>query len=450
MKAPTMKTSPWAKLIRRTIPYTIVYPRAIRAYTNPSCRPFSACWRKYSTVAPLWVHHLNELLPAPLDLHDRRALDAVSVPVKRGFSGDPVEIPDRGKGIPDLPRVVAPRLPDRLEEQFRAVIRQRPEGVGNLPVLLLVLLYPRHDLRPPVVRRVVVGEVAALDRAPGDLHQVGGVPPVRSDQLNLQPLLLRLLGDQADLVVVVRQEHHVRPGSLYLCEQRGEVHVVLPVCFEGRRRPAQFPEAVAEHFGGPFRVVVRRVEQDRGAFFLQRLAREFGHHHPLEGVDEAAPEHVVLPLPVRHGDLRVRGRRGERGDFRGLYDIRDGDRRLGSDRTDDRLDPMLVHQEVRHVRRLRGVVLVVLDDVRDLHPRDAALRVRLLDGDQEGVPDRFAVRFDVTGERRDEADHDLFRVGGDDRHQGREKNGEDKPTALHRASFPHVEGGGGAPTHHST
>ncbi len=30
-----MKTSPWAKLMRRTIPYTIVYPSAIRAYTKP-------------------------------------------------------------------------------------------------------------------------------------------------------------------------------------------------------------------------------------------------------------------------------------------------------------------------------------------------------------------------------------------------------------------------------
>src|SRR5512135_834503 len=179
--------------MRRTIPYTIVYPNAIRAYTNPSCRPFSACWRKYSTVALLWVHHLHELLPAPLDLHDRSALDAVPVRIERGFPGDPVEILYRGEGIPDLPRVVAPRLAYRLEEKFRTVIRQRPEGVGNLTVLLLVLLHPCHDFWTPVVRRVVVGEVSALNRASCDLYQVGGVPPVRSNQLNLQPLLLRLL-----------------------------------------------------------------------------------------------------------------------------------------------------------------------------------------------------------------------------------------------------------------
>ncbi|KAF5043307.1 hypothetical protein DSECCO2_503640 [anaerobic digester metagenome] len=29
--APTIKTSPWAKLINFKMPYTIVYPRAIRA-----------------------------------------------------------------------------------------------------------------------------------------------------------------------------------------------------------------------------------------------------------------------------------------------------------------------------------------------------------------------------------------------------------------------------------
>src|SRR3990172_4084051 len=130
-----MKTSPWAKLMRRTMPYTIVYPRAIRAYTKPSCRPFSACWRKYSTASPLWVHHLHEFLLAVLDLEDRGALDAVPVPVERGFPGDSVESLDRREGIADLLRVVAPRLADRLEEKVRRVVRQRPEGVGDLAVL---------------------------------------------------------------------------------------------------------------------------------------------------------------------------------------------------------------------------------------------------------------------------------------------------------------------------
>lgn len=35
-KAPTMKTSPWAKLMRRIIPYTMVYPSAMSEYTMPS------------------------------------------------------------------------------------------------------------------------------------------------------------------------------------------------------------------------------------------------------------------------------------------------------------------------------------------------------------------------------------------------------------------------------
>src|SRR5512135_1046096 len=112
-----MKMSPWAKLMRRTMPYTIVYPSAIRAYTNPSCRPFSACWRKYSTVSPLWIHHRDELLPAALDLEDRGAFDHVAVLVQRRLPGDGLEVPDRGQGIADLLRVVAPRLPDRLEKK---------------------------------------------------------------------------------------------------------------------------------------------------------------------------------------------------------------------------------------------------------------------------------------------------------------------------------------------
>ena len=66
----------------------------------------------------------------------------------------------------------------------------------------------------------------------------------------------------------------------------------------------------------------------------------------------------------------------------------------------------------------------LLDDVGDLHAGDAAPRVRLLDGDQEGVADRFAERLDVAGKRSDQADLDLFRMGGDGRRQCRKKKGE--------------------------
>src|SRR5512140_261196 len=220
-----MKTSPWAKLMRRTIPYTIVYPSAIRAYTNPSCRPFSACWRKYSTVLPLWVHHRHEFLPAPLDLEDRGALDHVPVPVQRGLSGDRLEVPDRRQRVADLLRVVAPRLADRLEQKVRRIVRQRSEGVGDLSVLLLVLLHPRHDFRPTVVRGVVVGEVAALDRVPRDLHQVRRVPAVRPDQADLEALFPDLLGAQAHLVVVVRQKEDVGARGFDLCQESRKVDV---------------------------------------------------------------------------------------------------------------------------------------------------------------------------------------------------------------------------------
>src|SRR5512140_2881742 len=487
-----MKTSPWAKLMRRTIPYTIVYPSAIRAYTNPSCRPFSACWRKYSTVSPpsphfspgfycgggywhaycvalgraprrslnyasgalgrapciharlhhlatnpgekcgLRIHHRHEFLPAPLDLEDRGALDHVPVPVQRGLSGDRLEVPDRRQRVADPFRVVAPRLADRLEQKVRRIVRQRSEGVGDLSVLLLVLLHPRHDFRPPVVRGVVVGEVAALDRVPGDLHQVRRIPAVRPDQADLEGLFPDLLGDQAHLVVVVRQEEDVGARGFHLGQESRKVDVVLAVRFEGLHLAALLPERVAEYLCDPLRVVVRRVVQDRGALSLQRLPGELRHHGPLERVDEAGAEHVVLPLPVGNRHFRVRRRGRDRRDLRRLDDVGNRDRGLRRDGPDDRLHALLVHEEVRHVRRLRGVVPVVLDDVGDLHPGDAAPGVRLLDGDQEGVADRFAKRFDVAGKRRDQADPDLFRLGGDGRQQYRKKKGEEKGCALHR------------------
>ena len=45
-KHPSMNKSPWAKLISSTIPYTIVYPRAMRAYRNPVVNPVMQMFRK--------------------------------------------------------------------------------------------------------------------------------------------------------------------------------------------------------------------------------------------------------------------------------------------------------------------------------------------------------------------------------------------------------------------
>jgi hypothetical protein len=44
MYAPSMKISPWAKLIIPRIPKTRVNPRATRAYVDPRVRPFTSCW----------------------------------------------------------------------------------------------------------------------------------------------------------------------------------------------------------------------------------------------------------------------------------------------------------------------------------------------------------------------------------------------------------------------
>ena len=47
-----MNTSPWAKLISRRIPYTIVYPMAISAYCPPSEIPDSSMEIAYCTGIP--------------------------------------------------------------------------------------------------------------------------------------------------------------------------------------------------------------------------------------------------------------------------------------------------------------------------------------------------------------------------------------------------------------
>ena len=49
-KVPVMKTLKWEKLISSMMPYTMVKPRASRAYIMPSASPLTICWRRTSTV----------------------------------------------------------------------------------------------------------------------------------------------------------------------------------------------------------------------------------------------------------------------------------------------------------------------------------------------------------------------------------------------------------------
>ena len=50
VSAPTISTSPWAKLIRLMMPYTMVYPKATKAYMLPMTRPLMTCCKKTSIV----------------------------------------------------------------------------------------------------------------------------------------------------------------------------------------------------------------------------------------------------------------------------------------------------------------------------------------------------------------------------------------------------------------
>src|SRR3954463_14307161 len=47
-----MKISPWAKLMSWTMPYTIVYPMAIRPYIEPRNSPLASCCGRVFTAWP--------------------------------------------------------------------------------------------------------------------------------------------------------------------------------------------------------------------------------------------------------------------------------------------------------------------------------------------------------------------------------------------------------------
>ena len=132
------------------------------------------------------------------------------------------------------------RLAQRLEQQPERVVGQRRDVVRRVAVLLLVrtdeLL--RHGRRD--VGGVVVGEIGAFDGALGQLDELRAAPGIRAHQRLVDALAACLLRDQADVVVVGRQEQHVRVGALDLGQLRGKVAVARRVGLEGDDAAAEF------------------------------------------------------------------------------------------------------------------------------------------------------------------------------------------------------------------
>src|SRR2546426_2541958 len=71
VNAPTMISSPWAKLIRPMIPKMSPIPSAYRAYCDPKVTASMTCWRKTVTALDPQVRGREVLHPQDLLLRAR-------------------------------------------------------------------------------------------------------------------------------------------------------------------------------------------------------------------------------------------------------------------------------------------------------------------------------------------------------------------------------------------
>src|SRR5438128_9313911 len=139
--APTMYTSPCAKLISRSTPYTIVYPSAISAYVAPTDSPLISCWRNWcmgrdlrlaicdlqlnsianrkSQIAnqkrPLsWCNRFRQVRLSAADFQHFDRLASVVLLVDGDRPAGAGEIFGGGQRVADRPAIGVPRALDRV------------------------------------------------------------------------------------------------------------------------------------------------------------------------------------------------------------------------------------------------------------------------------------------------------------------------------------------------
>ena len=151
------------------------------------------------------------VLSAVRDLEHHRGLDGVAVLVHRDLAGDALVVLRLRQRVADGRAGEVARPLHRVEEHAGGVVGQRRERVGHLPAeRLLELGDELLDARARVVHRVVVGEVAAVERGAADLVQLLAVPPVAAQERRGDAELARLPGDEADVGVVAGQVERLR------------------------------------------------------------------------------------------------------------------------------------------------------------------------------------------------------------------------------------------------
>src|SRR5678815_5802042 len=91
---------------------------------EPSARPLISCWKNQSNPF-LWIHRLQILEFASLDLKDHRRLGRVALVVNRDLPSHRVEIFGRCKSIPHLCTVGRTGSFHGVSQYHRRIITER-------------------------------------------------------------------------------------------------------------------------------------------------------------------------------------------------------------------------------------------------------------------------------------------------------------------------------------
>src|SRR6266850_2908123 len=244
-----------------------VSPMPSRAYVPPSTRPFTRCWSSWSIRArrvlflreEVWQRHLAvadlDHEDAGLALTALLAGGAVLLELDRAVDAHQAHLPER---VTNRLGVIFAGDLDRLGDRGDAVVAAEPLGeplervaaLGPLVDERLRELPVGHRLREP--RHEEHDVIAALGRRAGLLDELGRRRAATGrDDLAAEPLLLRLLHHQRDLLDRRGEEERVAAGRLDLGELGVHVGGRLVHILRGADGGALLLQHVAERADGP-------------------------------------------------------------------------------------------------------------------------------------------------------------------------------------------------------
>ena len=246
----------------------------------------------------------------------------------------------------------------------------------------------------------MVGEIGIVKRRrAANFNKFGRIPAVAADNRRVDSHFSGLFDDLADFFIIARYIKNFGIHRFQLGQHRFKILVFLQIGFLCYDRAAAFGKGFTEEGSQTFTIVAAVVDHDRGLFQFQRVQDKVCADGPLERVDEANPEGIVLHFfrLVIHRHFRIGCANHQERHFGRLRHAGSGNR-VGTGKPACYSNHAILHCQFGHcIGSFRRLAFIIGDYGNNLFPQYATFGIGFFESHFCAIGRRGAKRCIAAG-----------------------------------------------------